>query len=86
MAVAGETEARPGVLTTECWLTIASAATVVIAGYISDAFPVQLAWALFAGIIAAYVISRGLAKAGSREGPFVITSDRGRNGLTATDD
>jgi hypothetical protein len=29
-------------------------------------------WALFAGIIAAYLLSRGLAKAGSREGPFVI--------------
>jgi len=73
---AGETEARPGVMTTEMWLTILSATTLVIAGYISDAFPVRLAWALFAGVIAAYVLSRGLAKAGSREGPFII-GDRG---------
>ena len=73
---AGETEARPGIMTSEMWLTILSAATLVIAGYISDAFPVRLAWALFAGVIAAYVLSRGLAKAGSREGPFIL-GDRG---------
>ena len=28
------------------------------------------------GIIAAYAVSRGLAKAGSREDPFIIGSDR----------
>jgi hypothetical protein len=74
--VAGETEARPGIMTTEFWLTIVSAMTVVIAAYISDSFETDLGWALFAGIIAAYLISRGLAKAGSREGPFVL-GDRG---------
>jgi hypothetical protein len=73
---AGETEARPGLMTTEHWLTILSAATLVIAGYVSEAFPVRLAWALFAGVIASYVISRGLAKSGSREGPFIL-GDRG---------
>ena len=70
--VAGETEARPGVMTTEFWLTILSAMTVVIAAYISDSFETDIGWSLFAGIIAAYLISRGLAKAGSREGPFVL--------------
>ena len=70
--VAGETEARPGIMTTEFWLTIVSAMTVVIAAYISDSFETDLGWALFAGIIAAYLISRGLAKVGSREGPFVL--------------
>jgi multidrug efflux pump subunit AcrB len=72
MFVAGETEARPGVMTTEFWLTILAAMTVVIAAYISDSFETNVGWALFAGIIAAYLLSRGLAKAGSREGPFVI--------------
>jgi hypothetical protein len=72
MFVAGETEARPGIMTTELWLTLVSAATVVIASYISGAFPIRLGWALFAGIIAAYLLSRGFAKAGSREGPFVL--------------
>jgi hypothetical protein len=75
-AFAGTTEARPGIMTTEFWLTILSAATVVIAGYVSDELSIDLAWALFAGILAAYMLSRGLAKAGSREGPFVLT-DRG---------
>jgi hypothetical protein len=72
MFIAGETEARPGIMTTEFWLTILAAMTVVIVAYISDSFETNLGWALFAGIIAAYAISRGLAKAGSREGPFVL--------------
>ena len=70
MLFSGETEARPGIMTTEYWLTLLAAATVVIAGYVSDAFDEDLAWALFAGIVAAYVLSRGIAKAGSKEGPF----------------
>jgi hypothetical protein len=75
--VVGETEARPGIMTTEFWLTIFSAAAVVIFAYVSDTFTTDTGWALFAGIIAAYVLSRGLAKSGSREGPFVIGSDDG---------
>ncbi len=78
MFVAGETEARPGVMTTEFWLTILSAFTVVVAAYVSDTFETDIGWSLFAGIIAAYLISRGLAKAGSREGPFVV-SGQGQN-------
>jgi len=69
--IAGETEARPGLLTSEFMLTILTAATLVIAGYISEAFPVRLAWTLFAAVIVAYVLSRGIAKAGSKEGPFI---------------
>ena len=77
MFLAGETEARPGIMTTEFWLTLFAAATVVIAGYVSDLFAEDLAWALFAGIIAAYVLSRGIAKAGSKEGPFVVRGGGG---------
>ena len=50
----GTTEARPGIMTTEFWLSIIMAVTVIVAGYVSDAFDVDLAWALGAGIIAAY--------------------------------
>jgi hypothetical protein len=75
--VAGATEARPGIMTTEFWLCLLAAIGVVIAGYVSDTFDNDLAWGLGAGLIAAYALSRGLAKCGSREGPFVIgTSDR----------
>jgi hypothetical protein len=68
----GTTEARPGIMTTEFWLSLAMAAAVIVAGYVSDAFSVSTGWALGAGLIAAYAISRGLAKAGSREGPFLV--------------
>jgi len=72
MLFSGETEARPGIMTSEFLLTLLAAATVVIAGYVSDLFDEDLAWALFAGIVAAYVVSRGIAKAGSKEGPFSV--------------
>jgi len=83
MFVAGETEARPGIMTTEFWLTILAAMTVVIAAYVSDSFETDIGWALFAGIIAAYAISRGLAKAGSREGPFVLGNTASRESQSA---
>jgi hypothetical protein len=70
--VAGTTEARPGIMTTEFWLCLVAAIGIVIAGYISDTFDNDLAWALGAGLIAAYALSRGLAKSGSREGPFMV--------------
>jgi hypothetical protein len=70
--VTGTTEARPGIMTTEFWLTLLAAIGVVIAGYVSDTFDNDLAWALGAGLIAAYALSRGLAKSGSREGPFMM--------------
>ena len=76
--VAGSTEARPGIMTTEFWLSIVMATAVIVAGYFSDALNVDTAWALGAGVIAAYAVSRGLAKAGSREGPFLVSSDNGR--------
>jgi hypothetical protein len=70
--VTGTTEARPGIMTTEFWLCLLAAIGVVIAGYVSDTFDNDLAWGLGAGLIAAYALSRGLAKCGSREGPFMI--------------
>jgi hypothetical protein len=70
--VSGTTEARPGIMTTEFWLTVLAAIGVVVAGYISDTFDKYLAWALGAGLIAAYSLSRGFAKSGSREGPFMV--------------
>jgi hypothetical protein len=68
----GTTEARPGIMTTEFWLIVLSAIGLVVAAYISDTFTNDLGWALAAGLIAAYALSRGLAKCGSREGPFFI--------------
>jgi len=72
MLFAGETEARPGILTSEFLLTLLAATILVIAGYLSDAFDERLGWTLFAGVVAAYILSRGIAKAGSKEGPFIV--------------
>ena len=59
-------ETRRSFVTTEFWLTLAGAAAVVIAGYWDEAhLAVNLAWALGVGLVAVYVLSRGIAKAGS---------------------
>ena len=65
--VAGNTEARPGFLTTEFWLTMLVAVAVVAVSYVDDSYSVDLGWKLGVGLVAAYVISRGIAKAGSSE-------------------
>ena len=77
------TEARRGHTTTEFFLTIAAAATVVVAAYASKtgsgSFPIRWGWLFFTIIIAAYVVSRGLAKAGSsdaEERDFPFDGDR----------
>ena len=51
------------------------AIVLVVGAYVSDTFDNDLGWALAAGIFAAYILSRGLAKSGSREGPFFMSTD-----------
>jgi hypothetical protein len=77
---AGATEARPGFLTTEMWMTWLAAIVFVVAAYVSDSFDNDLGWILAASVFGAYILSRGLAKSGSREGPFFLsgTSDKQR--------
>ena len=61
-------ETRRSLLTTEFWLTLAAATGLIIAGYWDEAeLSLDLAYALAAGIVAAYILSRGFAKAGSGE-------------------
>ena len=78
--VMGSTEARPGVMTTEFWLSVLGAVAVVIAAYVSDTFDNDLGWILAVSLIATYSLSRGLAKAGSREGPFAASFDKDDRG------
>lgn len=62
------TEARRAFVTTEFWITLLTAAALVIAGYVEDAhLAADHAWSLAAGVIGLYVLSRGIAKAGSRD-------------------
>ena len=65
------TEARPGIITSEFLLTLLTAVVVVVAAYISESVPQRWGWAFFTAIVVAYILSRGIAKAGSREGPFI---------------
>ena len=76
------TEARPGYRTTEFILTIAAATAVVVAAYASKSgsgsFPIRWGWLFFTIIIAAYVVSRGFAKAGSSDpGVLDLTGEDG---------
>jgi hypothetical protein len=63
------TETRRSVMTSEFWIAIAMTAAVIIAAYINDSHDLTLAqaWALGSGVIAFYVLSRGVAKAGSSD-------------------
>jgi hypothetical protein len=56
-------------MTTEFWLAIAMAAAVIIAAYKNDGHDLGIdqAWALGSGIVAFYVLSRGVAKAGTSD-------------------
>ena len=65
-------------MTTEFWLTVIGAVVLVVAAYVSDTFDNDHGWALAAGLIATYSLSRGLAKSGSREGPFLGDLGDGR--------
>ena len=69
------TETKQAFKTTEFWAMVAVVASILIASWIvdgggggdGDAFPAVRAWLYVAIVASAYVVSRGLAKAGSRE-------------------
>ena len=63
------TETRRAFMTTEFWIAIAMAAAVIIAAYKNDGvnLGIDQGWALGAGVVAFYLLSRGIAKAGSSD-------------------
>jgi hypothetical protein len=69
------TETKQAFKTTEFWAMVAIAAGILIASWIvddggggdGDAFPAVRAWLYVAIVGSAYIVSRGLAKAGSSE-------------------
>jgi hypothetical protein len=67
--VGGARETKPFYRTSEFIVFIALAAVVIVAGYSDrDSLDLFRTWALVTALGAAYILSRGLAKAGSREG------------------
>jgi hypothetical protein len=77
------TETKQAFKTTEFWAMIAIVASILIASWVvddggggaGDAFPAVRAWLYVAIVAAAYIVSRGLAKAGSREPYWAEPSD-----------
>jgi hypothetical protein len=61
------TEARPAFVTSEFWLTIIGAVALGILAYASDALGVRWGMGFATAVLVAFVLSRGLAKAGSSE-------------------
>ena len=62
------TETRRSFMTSEFWLTIVAAVAMIVVGYADDnGLGVNRAWALTAGVIGLYILSRGIAKAGSTD-------------------
>ena len=62
-------ETRRSFVTTEFWLSLAMAVALIVVAYADEGggLEVPLAFALASGVIGLYAISRGLAKAGSRD-------------------
>jgi hypothetical protein len=68
------TEARPGFITSEFWFTVLGVIALGILAYASDALGVRWGMGMAVAILIAYVVSRGIAKAGSSD--IIGTSDR----------
>ena len=59
------TETKPSFLTTEFYAMIAGIVAVLVAAQQADNLDAPLAWTLAAAIAIGYILSRGVAKAGS---------------------
>lgn len=59
-------ETKSFILTSEFWVAAAAAAAVFVAGYALDDIAETTAWRYGTWIAIAYIISRGIAKAGSQ--------------------
>jgi hypothetical protein len=69
------TEARPAFVTSEFWLTIIGAVALGILAYASDALGVRWGMGFATAVLVAFVLSRGIAKAGSSEVVHKSTDD-----------
>lgn len=61
------TEARPGFITSEFWFTVIGVAALGILAFASDALGVRWGMGMATAVLLAYVVSRGIAKAGSSD-------------------
>ena len=61
------TEARPGFLTTEFWLTLLGVGALIVLAFAVDELGDRFGVACATAVLVAYILSRGIAKAGSSE-------------------
>ena len=59
-------ETKLSLKTTEFWAMVAAIAAILIAAAVSDSLGDVRAWTLVTAVVVGYMISRGLAKAGSK--------------------
>ncbi|HVM09034.1 MAG TPA: hypothetical protein VM345_11255 [Acidimicrobiales bacterium] len=72
------TETRRSTATSEFWVLCVVNTLLLIAAYTDEAFNIEHAWTLVAIVSVGYLLSRGIAKAGSRE-TYVRSTDPGRS-------
>jgi hypothetical protein len=65
-------ETKPSFKTTELMTMVGAVVAILIASAVADNFDAPRAWTLVAVVASAYMVARGLAKAGSRH----VDSDR----------
>ena len=65
--VVRSTETKASTKTSEFFVYLAAAAAILIASLVVDGFNATEAWMFFTFLSIGYIISRGLAKSGSRE-------------------
>jgi hypothetical protein len=61
------TETKASTKTSEFFVYLAAAAAILIASFVVDGFNATEGWMFFTFLTIGYMISRGLAKSGSRE-------------------
>lgn len=69
------TETRPSIRTSEFIVLIVTSLLVILAAYTDEAFNIEHGWTLVTAMAIGYMLSRGIAKAGSPE-PYVVEQDR----------
>lgn len=77
--IAVHDESKWAPLTTEFWAMVVLVAAILIAAAISDSLNDIRAWTLVAGVGAAYILSRGIAKAGTDHSPRTTAGRRRRS-------
>src|SRR3954447_11441940 len=82
------TETKQAFKTTEFWVYVVAVIAVLIAGTVDDSegadFGAQDVWLFFTLLTVAYIVSRGIAKSGSRD-PYWDDPNAGRDGSSLSE-